>query len=310
MLIVANATGETDGPAHSFLSRVNSSIPIVLISKANKFVFNQELLKLEDWVCVDFVEMGWNFNWERGTHLFGKNTDQFQDVYLGEEWKKFDAFVKSNPPALYFKRELLKRDVSDAIKPIEYPSLVQEIPIQIKEAFNARPICGAYYFGRSHELRLKIHSDIWAGAIKYGYSVCDNIYYFNGFMENEYGKKYVSMHIPHYSRHPIENILAINGLSKIGIAPHGAGIKTFRTSEVPVNAAMLMWEDELAWSQEWTHGINCLRCKPGEEVGVIEKWLNDDSLYSIYINGVETCRRYNANRYISEYIEPAIKKIV
>jgi hypothetical protein len=148
------------------------------------------------------------------------------------------------------------------------------VPIQTEEQFNARPISACYYFGRSHEGRLMAHASIWEGATKHGYSVCDNIYYFNGFMQFQEGRKYVSMYIPHYQRHPIEDVLVINGMSKIGFAPFGAGQKTFRAAEVSINSVMLMWEDNLFWAENWVHGVNCIKCKQGDEVETIEKWHN------------------------------------
>jgi len=186
--------------------------------------------------------------------------------------------------------------------------------VETEEEFNARPVSASYYFGRSHEGRLKTHASIWEGATKYGYSVCDNPYQMVGnpseglgnFLQNEPGKKYISMHLPHWFRLPINFILQLTGTAKIGIAPHGAGIKTFRASEVSCNSVMLLWEDDLAWSYEWVHGVNCLKCKPGEEVETIEKWTQDERLYSIYCEGVKNFEKYRVNNYIQDYILPII----
>jgi len=119
-------------------------------------------------------------------------------------------------------------------------------------------------------------------------------------MANESGKKYVSMHIPHYQRHEINDLLKINGMAKIGIAPFGAGIKTFRNAEVCSNSVMLLWENDLSWAFDWVHGINCLKCEIGKEVETIEEWTNKptNELYKIYLEGVKTFGKYRLENYI------------
>lgn len=307
MVIIAERNGNIDSSFHTLVKHIDSPLTIVMVSWAENFLFNESLNGIKDYVLVDYCEYGWDSNLTE-THLWGVNSEKFPRYYNGD-WVKFDNFVKQNPPKLFFKRELLQKDVSEIIRPIDYTTDIPPLPAQSESQFNSRPISACYYFGRSHEGRLLIHSDIWKGATKYGYSVNDNIYYFNDFMHHERGKKYVSMNIPHYSRHPISEILKINGCSKIGIVPHGAGIKTFRASEVSVNSVMLMWDDNLAWAHDWVHGVNCLKCNQGEEVETIEKWANDKNLYSIYLEGVKTWNKYRTTNYIKNYIEPILNEV-
>lgn len=305
MIIIANNTGEIDSAYHSLVKHIPTDIPIVMVSWSGNFVFNEELLSLKpkEFIVVDFIEMGWDYDFTNHT------PENYYNRFMGEEWKKFHDWAYSCEPLLCFKRELDSETAKiPGYYPIDYPATVEPIPVQSEVEFNARPISAAYYFGRSHEARLSLHASIWSGATKYGYSVCDNIYYFNGFMQNEAGKKYVSMNIPHYQRHPIENLLTINGMAKIGIAPHGAGVKTFRAAEVSCNSVMLLWEDNLSWAYPWVHGINCLKCKPSEEVETIEKWVNDERLYSIYCEGVKTWEKYRTENYINNYILPIINQ--
>lgn len=305
MIVIADANGQIDSAYHTLVKHINSKYPIVMVSYLDNFVFNEELLSLKpkEFIVIDYIEMGWNYNYSNHT------IENYYKRFKGDEWKKFHDWAINSQPLICLKRELDKETAKNpGYYPIEYPAIVEPIPVQSEAKFNARPISAAYYFGRSHEGRLRLHSDIWRMATERGYSVCDNIYYFNGFMANEAGKKYVSMHIPHYQRHPIETVLEINGMAKIGIVPFGAGIKTFRASEVSANSVMLMWEDKLAWSYEWVHGVNCLKCKPGEEVETIEKWTQDERLYSIYCEGVKTWEKYRTENYINNYLLPLINK--
>lgn len=305
-VIIANATGEIDSAYHSLVKHIQSPLPIVMVSSSSSFIFNEELLSLKEkeFILVDFKELGWDYNWQQ------HSLENYHDRFRGEEWKKFHEWIYGKP-LMGFIREL---DIKTAnampnVYPIDYPTTIEPIPIQSEEEFNNRPLSACYYFGRSHEERLRLHSRIWDGATRHGYSVCDNIFYYNGFMQNESGKKYFSANIPHYHRHPIEQILTINGQAKIGLVPHGAGIKTFRATEVSANAVPLLWEDNLAWSYEWIHGVNCLRCVPGKEIETIEEWTQKPELYDIYKNAVETCDKYRVNNYINNYILPNINKV-
>src|SRR5688572_11510908 len=103
------------------LQRVNSPIPIVLVAWTEDFVFNDALLNVKDFILCCFAEYGWNFPIV-DSHIWGEN--KIEHRYIGAEWEKFDNWIKSNPPRLIFKRELLKKDVTDKILPIEYPCLI------------------------------------------------------------------------------------------------------------------------------------------------------------------------------------------
>ena len=303
MIILADKNGNVDSSYHTLVKHIPTDIPIVMVSYLDNFVFNDELLSLKpkEFIVVDFIEMGWDYDYSNHT------LENYYKRFKGEEWKKYHDWAYNSEPLMCFKRELDKVTAKEqGYCPIDYPATVEPIPIQSKEEFNNRPITAAYYFGRSHEGRLRLHGNIWEGATKYGYSVCDNIYQFNDFMHHERGEKYISLHLPHYSRIDISHLMSINGMAKIGIVPHGAGIKTFRASEVSCNSVMLMWEDNLSWSYEWVHGVNCLKCKQGEELETIRQWQNSDKLYNIYLEGVKTWEKYQTKNYIDNYLMPII----
>jgi len=315
MVILANKNNEIDSAYHTLVKHIETDKTIVMVSWAENFQFNEQLLSIKDYILVCYCEYGYDHDFGKtGTHIWGCNSVKFPRYYKGD-WIKFDDWVKKTPPSLIFKREFIKDDFTInyshnlvTIKPIDYTTNLDPIPLQSEEDFNSRPITACYYFGRSHEGRLKTHASIWEGATKYGYSVCDNMYYFNGFMNFQEGRKYVSMYIPHYQRHPIETVLSINGMAKIGFAPMGAGQKTFRAAEVSCNSVMLMWNDNLAWGYDWVNGVNCFKCNPGEEVELIETLINSMGiLYDVYKKGVENWNKYRTTNYISNYINPIIK---
>lgn len=309
MIIVADKMDRTDGPAHTMLQKVNSELPIVLVSRVDGFVFNDALLSLagKDWVLFDFVENGWNWQMEE-SHIWGKNTSNF-DFFNGDEYKKLDEFIKNNPPVVSFVRELLKADASDKVVPIQYPCWHEVPQVQSREEFNARLFEVFYSWGLSHEHRKTIHGDIWQKSGKYGYSVCDNIFYVNSFLSNESApRKWLTMNIPHYARQPMEIIVQVNGMAKISFSPPGAGRSCFRSAESPINSVMLMLEDDIKWSHDWEHGVNCIKCKQGEEVETAIEWLAKDQLYDVYVAGVENCKNYQLDNYVKNYIEPILNQ--
>lgn len=306
-IIVSDKNGSTDSSYHSLITKINSKYPIVVVSWVENFVFNDALLGLTDYVLICYCEYGWNYE-IKDSHIWGVNKDN-SGRYSGGDWDKFDDWVKSNPPKILFKRELLNKDVSDKVQPIVYPCLVEEQPIQSREEFNNRPISVMNYFGRSNENRFLLQGKIWEHASKRGFSICDNIYYFNSFMQHEQGEKWCSLHIPYYSRIEIANIMVINGMSKISISLYGAGYRCFRNLEAPVNSVMLLKEDDLSWDWDWIDGVNCIKFKEfGDELKVIDEWLASDDLYDVYVRGVWNCNNYRLGTYIP-YLENKINNV-
>lgn len=308
-MIISASSVSYDPPSANVIKNIVSDIPIVLVTRVENFTFNEEELNgLWKYVLIDFSEYGWNFDLTvTGTHFFGDNTLFFHHFDDSPEWEKFDKWIASNPPEIYFKREILKDDVTETRIPIDYPYYLESIPIQTKEEFDNRPLSVMNFFGRSHEGRVRLHSEIWSHSSKRGYSLCDNLYHVNQFLKLEQGEKWASFHTPHFHRLDLSQILIASGFSKISIALPGAGFKTFRNSEISANSVMLMWENELAWSFPWVHNENCIQCKPGEEIKAIEEALANPNLYEIYVNGVANLNKYQTSNY-TKYLESIIKE--
>lgn len=303
-VITGDLKGRTDGPAFSMLERVQSDIPIVLMSRTPHFKFNKELLNLDKFILAEFSEMGWDWQFT-DSHEWGKNTDKFPQ-FDDEQYRRFDEFIASKPPLLTFTRELLRKDVTDNHLPIDYPAWIEPPQVESKEQFDRRFLRGFFFWGRSSESRVQLHGDIWKAASKRGYSVCDNIYFFEEFLKHEDGHKWVSLWSPHYCRIPIEKILSINGMAKVSIAMFGAGIKTFRACESSFNSVMAMPEDKMAWAYPWINDVNCIRFG-NYPLETIEQYLENQRLYEIYCAGVENCRKYYLPNYI-QHIENQIRE--
>lgn len=309
MIIVADANGTADGPAHVFLSRVNSEIPIVLVSRVQDFKFNEALLSLDKYILVDFVELGWQWNQQLG-HIWGENTHKFPDVFPGDEWKRFDNFVAERPPLLIFQRELLRKDVVAGVLPIEYPNWQPSHDAQTKEQFNERRIELFHFWGFSHVCRKIFQGNAILHAVREDIEIIDNVFYYQNFLQENHRRYWATIHIPHFARMPINQILEINGNAKLSLSLPGAGVKCFRsTGESPVNSLMCIPFDELAWSYPWEHGVNCIRFELNNAVVEIEHALRRDDLYELYLSGVANAENYRVENYIRNYIEKQINEL-
>lgn len=299
MVTIADGRGQIDSAYHTLVKHIPTDRTIVMVSWAENFVFNEALLSVKDYVLVCFCEGGWDLDLKE-SHIWGVNSEKFPRYY-NNDWIKFDNWVKENPPKLLLKRELLKKDVTSKIKPIEYPCVAHHWQPDSEEKFNNRPLSTFQYWGRSNENRLRIHGEIWHHASKKGFSVCDNVYYIDKFLQEEKGEKWVTLWIPHYERVDVNDLLKINGISKLSLSWPGAGFKCFRTAEAPVNSVMVMWENNYAFSYDWNE-TNCILVQPGKELEGIDKALNNPLLYEIYLAGIKNCNKYRIDNYINNYL--------
>lgn len=309
MILSADKTN-LDPVWYSLFKEVNSPIPIVIVTRSDTFQFNEELRRLGKYILVDGSEMGWDEKYQNGTHLFGKNTMDYADKFIGDEWKKFDDWVVENPPALFFKRELLEGDESDAVVPINYPCWYPIPEPDTKEQFDKRPLQSSFIWGLSHEYRKMLHADHWRRAGEFDYVVCDNVKNIDLFIQHESNpKKRLAANVPWYARHEMEEVMRVGGMSKVSISINGAGRHCFRDSESPINSVMYRWEDGIRFSYPWLHNENCLKSIPGKEIETINEALNNPDLYEIYLRGVQNCHNYYLPNYVKNYIEPAINRL-
>lgn len=307
-VILANKVTETDGSAYNLIAQVKSPIPIVLVSRPHKYEFNDALLGVKDYVLADFCEYGHDFAFPE-THLFGFNTDLFKRSFEGDEWEKFDDFVRNNPPKLYFKREIFKDAVGDMAIPIEYPAMYSPPPIQSKQEFGERVLECFFSWGYSSERRRQLHGEIWKRAKDFGYMVCDNLYYLSAFIKNEGNpKKWMTACISHYVRHPMNEILAVNGMAKVSVSLPGAGNKCFRNAESPLNSVMALPKDNVVYSYPWDES-NSIPLEQGKEIETIIEALRDENLYERYVAGVENAAKYLLPDYIKNHIEKHINEL-
>ncbi len=305
MIISPDKNLKIDPVVFDIIKHIKCDVPIVPITRLENYEFNPDLLNLDRYIIFNFCEFDWNFEWGT-TPIFGKNAHSFREKFVGDEWSKFIDFVDNRSPLLTFQRELLKKDVRKNILPIEYPAF-NEIPeVESKDKFNNRPIEVFYNWGLSNPSRPKLQGDIWHGMNKYGYALCDNLTTLGNFFEHEKGTKWVSVNTQWHSRYKVEDVIKINGLSKLSVSLHGSGKKCFRNMESSLNSLMVMPEDNFAWTHEWEDGYNCIKFKTDDYVEELNRYSQEDN-YISYVYGVNTCRKYHLPNYIS-HLEKTIRQ--
>lgn len=293
----------------SYLQYTDLEFTAVVVTKRDGYEFNSELEKIEGpWVLFDFIEYGHDWD-QKETHLFGVNTfDVFRREKDAMYWFDFCNWVNTHPPLIYFKRELLEKDRTDRILPIEYPCFNPIPEPQSFEDFCARPIDVSYLWGESHPDRIRLHIQMYDAQSVFNYHLLDNAMHIEGcFNDVPAGQRkvWLSQKVPHYARYSIEDVLMIGSASKISVSMPGAGVKCFRHSESPINSVMMKVRDELAWSYPWADH-NCILTSPRNFFGEVE--VKPMELYRKYLNGVENCRNYHIDNYIPNYVLKSIKE--
>jgi hypothetical protein len=290
---------------------------VVPISTFADYKFNPKLHDIDGWdlsarkpwVLLDFTELEWcYFDEKNETHLFGKNTRDCR--WLNPHWHPFCDFVRDHPPVMYFKRELLAKDVTASVKPIDWPCYLGEPPLQSESEFNARPIEVFFSWGFSHPSRPRLHAAIFHAMTTHNIGVIAEIDQFEGYFKGPCARTWASIFAPWHARKPIADLEWYQMRSKMSVSLPGCGRKCFRHAEAPVGTIMALQEDELAWSYPWVHGENAVRLCPGhefEDLDAATKWPN---LYQIYLKSQETIALYRTKPYVQNYLFPLIEAVL
>lgn len=314
------ASGQIDGTIkNQILDRLPNLVDSVLAADAvvlpisffANYQFNEALYKLKGkpLIVVDFLEYSTFWNGEE-THLLGKNLQVAKNLFNKPEWMKLDGWLAANPPAMYFKRELLNRDRTDRVRPIEFLCYLDIPPVQSRAEFDARPFEVFHCWGYSHHTRPQLHAWIFEeGMARRGLGVISDWSHAYPYMQSPQKRTWVSIYSPHYVRKPIAEMLWWHERSKIMVSLPGAGYKCFRSAEVVNSVHALMGENDIAWSYPWEHGVNAIHLKWSLQGSVLWEVTTFEMhlLYDIYVAGQETLRKYQPENYIRDYLIPAIK---
>lgn len=309
-----------DPPVHRILQHLPKSgsghrVTVVPITRLEDFRFD---LRIDGpWVLVDFTEFGWDWSQEKG-HLWG--VDRLDhEWFKGDEWRKMDDFILKNPPILTFQRELLKKDASPKILPIEYLNYSPFTTPDTKEQFEARPIDVLFNWGRSHESRPRLHADIFRQSSYLGYSVVSEWSHIEPQLRERNNGVWCAIHTPHFARIDVLDAIQWFNKAKVVVALNGCGAKTFRHGEIP-NSIIALPQDRLAWSV--LGEANCLRLDTGiggasithdrdaVEVRQLDVALKHPDLYQLYRASVRAADAMRPPNYVPDYIVQKIKEML
>ena len=289
-------------------SRYEADVVVIPISMYHNYTFNDELVHITQPIAIiDFIEYEWNYWSETSdTHLLGKNTHSCRWL-AKDSWYQFDNWVASKRVVMYLKRELAKKDVTDNVKPIEWACYLPGGHLHSKDEFNSRRMEVFNCWGYSNPARADLHADIFKGINTHGLGVIAQFDHYDTYFAHERARAWMSVYAPHWSRRNILDNMRFQENAKLTVSLPGAGQKCFRSTEAPVSSIMAMQQDDLAWSYDWTHGVNCIRFNKGNAFPELEAATHRDDLYDIYMGSLETVDKYRSQRYANEYVYPLIK---
>jgi hypothetical protein len=310
------------------VSRVEECDVVVMpITYMDNYSFDHELMEEvqrsgKKIVVVDFVEYGWDVL--RPDHIFGVNTSDWKDKFKNEDYYKLNEFIYRNSKevVVYFKRELVKNGVVAPFKvlPAEYPgvsTLPDYNPYQTFEEFNSRPIDVIMTWGLSNPSRPILHGEFVKQSALNGQHLVSSLEHVSVCQKRGDKRMVVMAHVPDFARISNSIILHLQSLAKISISLNGAGFKCFRHTESSYNSVMALQENNLQWSTPWIDGLNSI-ILPNRENNVlidesrsyekIMSFLNKpEQLYGMYLDGINSWKNYEVNRYSVEYILKEIK---
>ena len=288
----------------------SADVVLIPISWIHNYIFDEHLKSIsKPIIIVDYMEYGssWDHESKKATHFFGKNTRDFQNLQ-NPEWHKFCDWVRSKNLIGYFKRELLAEDASATVMPVEFTCYTDLKPVQAPEQFNTRPLEVFYCWGFSNCSRPRLHGEIFKQMCPRNYGIISEFSHFQGYFNGSRGNTWATIFSPHYTRVHISKIIEHQTQSKMSVSLWGNGVKCFRSAEC-IDTIMVLPYDNLKWTYEWVHGVNCIRVNNGNEFEEIFEATKREDLYQIYLNSQITLEKYKSSNYAKNYVYETINKL-
>lgn len=314
-----DVAGRIDPPVERILRELpkGSDVTIVPVTRLEDFRFAGGIKG--PWVLWDHSEFGWDWD-QRSGYVWGE-TRLWHPWFQSEEWRKFDQFVRDNPPIATFQRELRQSEVTPNRFPCEYLNFCPLVTPDTREQFGARPIDVCFQWGRSSESRVRLHANIFRQSSYLGYQVVSEVEHIPHEIREGKRNLWASIHTPHYARRSMEEVQRMFTQSKVVVSMAGCGQKTFRGGEIP-NSIIAFPKDELAWGVGYRDGLNCIRLSTGlgpdsithdkenMEVQELGDAILREDLYDIYRGAVYAADQLRPERYLREYVIPKVESFL
>lgn len=124
------------------------------------------------------------------------------------------------------------------------------------------------------------------------------------------------------NRMPFEEMMAMQGQSKITATLEGSGVVCMRHFEGGINSVLCLHGFQMLETYPWIEGENCLKLpylsEGGEynrgvvdvpkAIAYLEGWLQNPKLYEVYVNCVENAAKYSMQHYCENHLAPNILK--
>lgn len=319
-----DVTGRFDPPSSDTIRQTpgrvekeeEADVIFIIETRFDGFRFDDKLNDItKPWVLFSWSEYGWD-DPEKTSYLWGKDRLD-HPAFQNEEWRKFDQFVREHPPILTFQRELLFRDKSDRVLPLEYLNWLPEVGNDTKDDFMKRPIEVEFDWGRSHEGRPWLHGAIFQGVTHFGYEVVSEFAHLEHALRNGHPRIWLAVHTPHYARLDVRQLQGIVRRSLITVILPGAGQKTFRTGERCADAIMAMpAQCDLAMAYPWdfTNSIllpkmNCIEDADDACAALVNSLMRTD-LYELYCAAMANALNYRPETYCRRHIAVNVEKFL
>lgn len=292
---------------------------VVLVSRTDRYRFNEGLrgiLEKKPYVIVDMSEWFWTWDQEQ-SFIWGRNIFDHPWWTQNDDWRKLDQLFRDIPPKMQWVRELLAKDVSPTIQPMEW--LVNE-PVMnpaMKDEFYGRPLEIFMTWGRSHEMRVQMHAALWSSMSYYGWDCVGNFDHLEDFRKRDM-KIVAAIHTPDFKRTQSSTVMHWQRHSKTSFSGSGCGVKCVRHAEACTNSIMILPHDRLAWTYPWDEsnslrvdlgiGTDCVKDRDMafKAVGEIYEFLMRDDLDTIYAAGLETARKLRPSHFFPHHWIPTI----
>ncbi len=231
-------------------------------------------------------------------------------------------WVKSQNVIAYFKRELSQKILEVyafagnqrpfPIHPIDLLSFNRgPVPTPRREEFLARKGQIFMLAGNSHPDRLQLHGELQ----KVRNSASNSIGVAQRVLAAGYETDLLEQ-VHFAARYPLEVVIGMQGCFKVSIALGGAGVKTFRTSEV-VNAIPVINDVGMIYAVQWNDSNAIMlpcengRLKLGESILKIQDMLDSPNiLWEIMKNSYEAAKELEPNHYVEKYINSKITPVL
>ena len=278
-----------------------ADVVVAFLSFREEFKFNTELGRLrKPWVLVDFVEDDWQ--WDGQENRLGFDRPYFA-ARENAEWAKLDQLVRTRPPILTFKRELLQSRMDDRTTPIDY---LAEHPIPPTMGnWGSRRFEVLFVWGYSNPQRCYLHAQLFNAMGGDNLEVFDALDKISAASDGK--REWISIYSPWFKRVPMAEVMAIQQHAKVSVSLPGAGKKCFRCSEAPVGCLPAFGDFPIARAYPWDE-TNSVTLKSGCEYFCLRETFEDPLLYDRYVRAQENIRRYVPEAYVRDYMKPNIQR--